>query len=78
MSFFIKDDEVWEKHEQFWDATKNKRSINFHSEPVYNKTYLKAKVREFGGKIKTNFLVNEAQKKICIILALLASLVILL
>ena len=55
MSFLIKDDEVWEKYEQIWDVIKNKLGIKFHSEPVYDKTYIKAKVREFDGKIKTNF-----------------------
>ena len=77
MSFLIKDDELWEKYEQTSDVIKNKLSIKFHSEPVYDKTYLKAKVGEFDGKIKTNFLGNDAPKKICIIHALLALLLIL-
>ena len=34
--------------------------------------YLKAKVREFDGEIKTNILGNDMPKEICIILALLA------
>ena len=63
MSSLIKYDKMWEKYEQIWDAIKNKLSINFHSEPVYYKTYIKAKVREFDGKIKTNFLGNEAPKE---------------
>ena len=63
MSFFIKDEEVWEKYEQIWDMIKNKLGIKFHSEPVYDKTYIKAKAREFDGKIKTNFLGNEVPKK---------------
>ena len=29
MSFFIKDDEVWEKYEQIWDAIRNKLGIKF-------------------------------------------------
>ena len=63
MSFLIKDDEMWETHEQIWDVIKNKLGIKFHSEPVYDKTYIKAKVREFDGKIKTNFLGNEVPKE---------------
>ena len=63
MSFLIKDDELWEKYEQTWDVIKNKLSIKFHSEPVYDKTYLKAKVGEFDDKIKTNFLGNDAPKE---------------
>ena len=63
MSFFIKDDKVWEKYEQICDVINNKLGSNFHSEPVYDKTYIKAKVREFDGKIKTNFLGNEVPKE---------------
>ena len=37
---------------------KNKLSIKFHSKPIYDQTYLKAKVREFDGVIKRNFLGN--------------------
>ena len=63
MSFLIKDDEVWEKYEQIWDVIKNKLSIKFHSEPIYEKKYLKAKVREFDGVIKTNLLGNDMLKE---------------
>ena len=63
MSFFIKDDKVWKKYAKTLDVIKNKLSIKFHSWSVYNKTYLKAKVREFDGKIKTNFLGNEVPKE---------------
>ena len=42
MSFFIKDDEVWEKYDEIWDVIKNKLSIKFHSLPVYDKSYLKS------------------------------------
>ena len=63
MSFFIKDDEVWEKYEQIWDVIKNKLSIKFHSKPIYEQKYLKAKVREFDGVIKTNFLGNDMPKE---------------
>ena len=63
MSFFIKDDEVWEKYENIWDVIKNKLGIKFHSKPVYEYKYLKAKVREFDGVIKTNFLGNDMLKE---------------
>ena len=45
MSFLIKHDEVWEKYERIWDVIKNKLGIKFHSKPIYEKKYLKAKVR---------------------------------
>ena len=59
MSFLIKDDEVWEKYNKIWDVIKNKLGIKFHSEPVYEYKYLKVKVKEFDGVIKTNFLGND-------------------
>ena len=40
------------------DVIKNKLNIKFHSQPIYENIYLKAKVREFNGNIKTNFLGN--------------------
>ena len=63
MSFLIKDDEVWEKYPKIWDAIKNKLGIKFHSDPIYEQKYLKAKVREFDGVIKTNFLGNDTPKE---------------
>ena len=63
MSFLIKDDEVWDKYDKIWDVIKDKLGINFHSEPVYEYRYLKAKVREFDGVIKTNFLGNDVPKE---------------
>ena len=63
VSFLIKDNELWEKYETSWDVIKNKLSIKFYSKPIYDQKYLKAKVREFDGVIKTNFLGNEVPKE---------------
>ena len=38
--------------------------------PVYDEKCIKAKVREFNGVIKINFLSDEISKKACITLAL--------
>ena len=35
MSFFIKDDEMWDKNDKICDVIKEKLGIKFHSEPVY-------------------------------------------
>ena len=59
MSFLIKNSEVWEKYEDIWNVIKNKLNIKFHSQPIYENEYLQAKVREFNGNIKTNFLGNN-------------------
>ena len=63
MSFLIKNDEVWEKYEDVLNVIKNKLGIKFHSEPIYEKKYLKAKIREFDSEIKTNFLGNGLPKE---------------
>ena len=63
MSLMVKDNSVLNKYNEIWDKIKEKLSIKFHSEPVYDQTYIKAKVREFDGKIKTNFLGDEIPKE---------------
>ena len=71
MSFLIEDDEVWDRYDESCDLIKDKLGIKFHSEPVYENKYLKAKVREFDGLIKTTFLANDMPKEnthyICIV-----------
>ena len=50
---------------------KNRLGINFHSQPIYENKYLKAKVKEFNGNIKKTSKVIMYPKKILTILALL-------
>ena len=61
--FLIKDDELWGKYDEIWDVIKNKLGIKFHSKPLYDQKYLKAKLREFDSVIKINFLGNEVPKE---------------
>ena len=63
MSFLIKDDSVLNRYNEIWDNIKEKLSIKFHSKPVYEQKYIKAKVREYDGVIKTNFLGNGVPKE---------------
>ena len=63
MSFMVKDDNVLDKYNKIWDKIKEKLNIKFHSMLVYNETYIRAKVREFDSKIKTNFLGDETPKE---------------
>ena len=63
MSFLIKNSEVWQKYEDIWNVIKNKLGIKFYSQPIYENKYLKAKVREFNGNIKTNILGNNVPGK---------------
>ena len=59
----IKDDDVLDKYSEIWDKIKNKLSIKFHGESVYDEKCIKAKVREFDGVIKTNFLGDKVLKE---------------
>ena len=63
MSFVIKDDDVLDKYNEIWDKIKGKLNIKFHSMPVYDEKYIKAKVREYNGAIKTNFLGDKIPKE---------------
>ena len=63
MSFLIKDSELWEEYDRIWDVIKDKLGIKFHSKPVYEYKYLKAKLINFNGVIKTNFLGNDIPKE---------------
>ena len=56
MSYAVKDDDELDKYYEIWDMIKETLSIKFHNMPVYDEKYIKAKVREFNGVIKTNFL----------------------
>ena len=52
-----------DKYNEIWDKIKKKLSIKFYSQPVYDQTYIKTKVREFDGVIKTNILGDEIPKE---------------
>ena len=60
MSVRIKDDDVLHKYNEIWDKIKNTLKIKFHSMPIYDEKYIKAKVREFNHVI--NFLSSEIPK----------------
>ena len=62
-TFVIKDDDVLDKYYEIWYKIKNKLNIKFHSTPVHDEKYIKAKVREFNGVIKANFLGDEVAKE---------------
>ena len=63
MSFMIEDGGVLVKYNEIWNKIKKTLSIKFHSTPVYNEKYIKAKVKEFTGLVNTNFLNDEAPKE---------------
>ena len=48
---------------KFWNKIKKTLNIKFHSMPVYDEKQIKAKVREFNGVVKKNFLGDEIPKE---------------
>ena len=63
MSFFIKDDDVWDKYNEIWNKIKKILNIKLHSMPAYVGKYIKAKVKELNGMIKANFAGYEIPKE---------------
>ena len=63
MSLVIKYDDVLHKYNEIWEIIKKTLNIEFHSMPVCDEKYINAKVREFNGVIKTNFLGDEIRKE---------------
>ena len=59
MPFIIKDDSILVRYNEILNKIKKTLGVKFHSMPVYDKKYIKAKKIEFNGVIKTNFLVGE-------------------
>ena len=58
-----KDDDVLDKYNEIWNKIKKALNIKFHSIPVYDEKYIKPKVGEFNGVIKTNLLGDEIPKE---------------
>ena len=59
MPFVIKDEGVLNKYNEIFNKNKEALNIKFHSMSVYDEKYMRAKVREFGRVIKTNFLGDK-------------------
>ena len=62
-SFMIENDDALVKYNEIWKKIEKTLNKKFHSMPVYDEKYIKAKIREFNGVIKTNFLGGEAPKE---------------
>ena len=52
-----------DEYNEICDKIKETLNIKFHSTSAYDKKYIKPKVREFNGVIKTNFLGDEIPEK---------------
>ena len=53
ISFVVKDDDVLDRYNEIWNKIKRTLNIKLHSIPFYDEKYIKAKVKEFNGAIKT-------------------------
>ena len=58
-----KDDDALDKYNEIWNEIKKTLNMKFHSMPVYDEKHIKAKVREFNGVVKTNFLGDKVTRK---------------
>ena len=63
MSSVTKDEDVLNKYNKIPNKINKILNIKFHSMPVYDEKYIKAKVGEFNGVIKRNFLGDEIPKE---------------
>ena len=51
MYFLIEDDELLEKYNTIWDKASADIKEESDSEPVYNKNYLKTKIKSQGNEV---------------------------
>ena len=54
----IEDDDLYEKYNTIWDKVSADIKKEFYREPVYNKVYLKTKIKSHGDEI-TDFYNKE-------------------
>ena len=65
MSFKVNDNRLLKKYTKIWEKVSILMNIEFDSEPVYgdNDKYIKTKIKIYGDKVNTNFMVEKYQKK---------------
>ena len=63
MSFLVKDHSLLVKYNEIWNKIKKTLNKKFHSMPFYDEKYIKGKIREFNGVIKTNFWGDKIPKE---------------
>ena len=63
LSFKIKHDTVLVKYNEIWKKIKKALDIKFHSKPVYDEKYTKAKVKTLNGVVNTIFSDDKIPKE---------------
>ena len=61
MYFLIEDDDLLKKYSTIWDKVRAAIKKEFESEPVYNKIFLKTKVKSYGDEV-TDFYDKKVPK----------------
>ena len=61
MYFLIEDDDLSEKYNIMWDKVRGDTKKEFDSEPIYNKIFLKTKIKSYSDKV-TGFYGKEIFK----------------
>ena len=61
MYFLLEDDDLLEKYDTIWDKISADDKKEFDSEPVYNKIFLKTKIKPHGDEV-TDFFDKEISK----------------
>ena len=61
MLFLIEDDNLLEKYDTIWDKVSVDIKKGFDSDPVYNKNFLKTKIKSHGNEV-TNFYDKKIPK----------------
>ena len=62
MYFFIEDDDLLKKYNSIWNKVSADRAKEFDSKLVYNKEFLKAKIKSHGNKV-TDFYDKNVPKE---------------
>ena len=55
MAFHIDDGKLLEKYKAIWTKVEDLKNIKLNALPVYDNSYIKTKIRPFGGKVYINF-----------------------
>ena len=63
MSFKIENYSVYIKYNQIWNKIRELLGVKFYSEPIYDDSYIKTKVKTFSNIIKTLFSGDEIPKE---------------
>ena len=60
---------ILQEHNKIWKKDENTIDKEFDGDPMYNKKYLKAKIKSYNGKISPNFHNSKITKKVLSVFA---------